>query len=368
MNVDDNLTPHTDLNGRQDEAVDGAVAKLRAEVAQLRGTVRVLVDTVERTTRKLTDSEARWQCLGKQSLIGIAIVEGTRFARVNARFAETFGYQGDEMLAVPASETVAHSSRLRVTEHLRACLANEPHPRVLEYEGLKKDGSSIYIELSSSRLEKGDGLRAVFVVSDITARKLAEREVHALKRRLAELAVRDPLTGLYNRRFMEASLEQELIQCERDNSPLSVVTCGVDDLGVVNNAFGRQAGDEVLKAFASLLKGRCRQSDIACRYGAGEFLVVFPGMPAEIAAAWAEGIRAPMARARVTRESSSLQVHASFGVATYPEAGESWQELIAAAYAAQHTAKATGGNQVSLASPKAESKSPDLTLLVAREM
>ena len=368
MNVDDNLTPSPDSSGSQDQAVDGTEEELRAEVARLRGAVRVLADTVGETTLTLMDSEARWQCLTEQSLTGIAILEGTRLTYVNARFAEIFGYQGDEMLAIPAIKTFAHSSRLHLTEHIRACLANEPHPPVLECEGLKKDSSSVYIELSSSRLERGGRLRAVLVASDITARELAGREVHALNRRLAEMAVRDALTGLYNRRFMEASLERELIQCERDDSPLSVVTCDVDDFRLVNDAFGRQAGDEVLKAFGSLLKWRCRESDIACRYGGKKFLMVFPGMPAEVAATWAEGVRAAMARARVTRESRSLRVSASFGIATYPEHGESWQELIVAAAAAQHAIKATGGNQVRSASPKSELKSPDLALLLAREM
>jgi diguanylate cyclase (GGDEF)-like protein/PAS domain S-box-containing protein len=352
----------------QDEAVDGAEEELRAEAARLRKTVQMLSDTVARNARTLTDSEARWRCLARQSLTGIAVVEESRFTYVNALFAETLGYQGDEMLTIPATETVAHSSRLHVAEHIRACLAGEPHPPVLEYEGLKKDGSSVYLELSGSRLEMADRLHAVLMVSDISARKLAERKVHALNRRLAELAVRDPLTGLYSRRFTEASLERELIQCERDGSPLSVVICDIDDFKVLNEVFDRQAGDEALKAFGWLLRRRCRKSDLACRYGGEEFLMVFPRMPAEIAARWAERIRASIAAAPVTRGSSSLQVSASLGVATYPEHGETWQELIAAADTAQIAAKATGGNRVTCASPKAELKGPDLALLLARDM
>ena len=358
------------MDVHQDGAVDGTKEELRAEVARLQQTVQVLADGFERTTRTLADSEARWRCLAKQSLTGLAIVEGTRFTFVNARFAETFGYLGDEMLTVLAGETVAHSSRLHVTQHIRACLAGESHPPVLEYEGLKKDGSSVYLELSSSRLERAGRFHAVLMVSDIGARKLAERKVHALNRRLAELAVRDPLTGLYSRGFTEISLERELMQCERDNSPLSIVICDIDDFKVVNEMFGHQAGDETIKAFGWLLKRRCRKSDLACRFGGEEFLMVFPGMTAEVAAKWAEGIRVAIAGAPVRRESSSLRVSASFGVAAYPEHGESWQGLIAAADAAQVAAKAAGGNQVTSAAPKAEAerKGPVLALLLAREM
>ena len=290
----------------KDEVIEGREEELRAEVARLQQASQVLAEGLERSTQALADSEARWRCLAKQSLTGIAIVEQTRFMFVNARFAEILGYLGDEMLTVPAADTVAHSSRLHVAQHIHRCLANEPRPAVLEYEGLRKDGSSVYLELSCSRLYVADGLRSMLMVSDISSRQNAEHRVHALERRLAELAVRDPLTGLYSRRFTEASLERELIQCERDNSPLSVVMCDIDDFKVVNDVFGRQAGDDTLKALGWLLKRRCRKSDLACRYGGEEFLMVFPGMPAEVAARWAERIRAALAASPVRRESSRV--------------------------------------------------------------
>ena len=320
--------------------------------------------------------------LADQSLVGIAILEDDRFAYVNARFAETFGYRPDAMLTIPALAAIAYSSRLRVTQHVRECLAGEPHPPVIECEGVKKDGSPVYAELGCSRLELGDRCCAILMVADITARKLAERRVQALNRQLAELAVQDPLTGLYNRRFTEASLERELLQAERSGSPVSLVMCDIDDFKAVNEAFGREGGDQVLKSFGDLLKRRCRKSDIACRCGGEEFLVVFPGMPAEVAAAWADKARAAIAAVRIAKDASSLQITASFGVATYPEHGQTWQDLIAAVDAAQYSAKVAGGNQVIAALPTddgapewirlptasgAELKVQDLSRLAARE-
>jgi diguanylate cyclase (GGDEF)-like protein/PAS domain S-box-containing protein len=374
-----NKSPNVHL----DETVDGTPEELRAEVARLRGTTRTLEDLVrrradqlnkalgqiERVTGTLRDSEARFQSLAEQSVAGIAIVEQNRLTYVNACFAETFGYRCEDMLSIPVIETVAHSSRLRITEHMRDCLANGSCPRPLEYEGLKKDGSSVFVELSASRTEMDDRLSVVLVITDITAKRLAENQVVALNHRLGELAVEDPLTGLYNRRFTEASLEREILRAERNHLPLSLVMCDLDHFRSINNAFDRQAGDKVLQAFSSLLKQRCRKSDIACRYGGEEFLLVFPGMPAEVAEKWAETIRAAIAGARVTRDSSSLQVTASFGVATYPQHGHTWQEIIAAADAAQYAAKGSGGNQVRSAAAEAGSRShsPDLALLLARE-
>ena len=325
-------------------------------------------DRLETTTRELADAEVRWRCLAEQPLNGVAIVDGPHFAYVNARFCETFGYSRDEILNVPVIDIVAHSSRLRVTQHLRDSLDDRTRPKILECDCLGRDGSTVHIELSSSRTEMGGRPYVICVTTDISARKLAERKIQALNRRLAELAIHDPLTGLYNRRFMEASLEREIIEAERHGSPLSLVMCDIDHFRLINDTFGHQSGDEVLKAFGSLVKRRCRRSDMACRFGGEEFLVVFPGMPGTVAVKWADKVRATIAGARVTKGVASLQVTASFGVATYPTHGHSWQELIAAADTAQYEAKAAGRDQVVVATPATEASAADPATLAARAM
>lgn len=300
----------------------------------------------ETITRKLRVSEARFRGLAEQSLVGIAVVEASGFLFANARFAETFGYTQSELLALPLVDTVSEASAPAFVEHLCRCQAGEQHETLLEYLGLKKDGTVVELELSSSPMTSGDEVALILVVTDVTARKQAERKVQALNRRLAELAIRDPLTGLYNRRFMEASLERELIAAARDASMLSIVICDIDHFKAVNDTYGHQAGDEVLKAFASLLKQQCRGSDIACRFGGEEFLVVFPGMSQSAAVDWAERARAVTSVARIPAGSERLHITASFGVAAFPLHGQSSQDLIAAADAALYAAKTGGRNQV----------------------
>ena len=303
----------------------------------------------EKITRSLRRSEARFRGLADQSLAGIAIVDGNRFTYVNSRFADTFGYGRYEMLPLVPIETVAPASRVKVLEHVQKCLLNESRPDLLEFEGRKKDGSSVDIELASSRMKVGREAGVIFVIADVTARKKAEREVQALNHQLAELAIHDPLTGLYNRRFMEQSLENELIRARREGSPVSVVMCDLDHFKSVNDLHGHQAGDKVLRTFSSMAKRKCRGSDIASRYGGEEFLLVFPGMPAELAATRAESVRSATAAARITAGSRTVHVTASFGVAEYPTHGETWEEIVAAADEAQYRAKAAGRNQVKLA-------------------
>jgi two-component system, cell cycle response regulator len=358
---------------------------LRAEVTRLSRVVRVLMDRSERVTeeavseyglfqrrivlgevvrrrteelhlalnenetitRRLKVSEARFRGLAEQSLVGIAVVDESGFLYVNAHFAATLGYTQSELAALPPMITVADTDRRLFADHLHKCRKGEPQQGLLAYEGRKKDGSVADLELSSSRMATDDDDTAlILVVKDVTARKRAEREVRALNDRLAELAVRDALTGLYNRRFMEASFEREITAATRNSSPLSVVMADIDHFKSVNDTFGHQAGDEVLQTISSLLGQLCRKSDIACRYGGEEFLIVFPGMPVGLAADWAERARQSVSETEIAVGSSELHITASFGVAGFPAQGKTWQEVIGAADAALYSAKSGGRNQV----------------------
>ena len=355
---------------------DQDMTQLRAEVTRLRETARSFEDLAQRreeqldkalrrsetAKRALDELQAKFRGLNEQTLTGIAGLDGVRYLHVNTRFAQLFGCQADELVAVPVAETIAHFCRSRVVRQLRDCIENESCPGLIELEGLKKDGSPVHLELAASRIEMGGQLVLICTANDITPRKLAERKVQALNRWIAELSLRDLLTGLYSRRFAEASLERELYLARRNKGALTVVLCDVDRFRSVNEAIGQRAGDEVLKALAELLQRRCRKSDVACRYGGDEFLLVFPGMPADAGVRWAEKMRAVIAGTRIAKGATALQTTASFGVATYPQHGPGWQELIASAAAAQAVAKFAGPDHVMLAttpdSPTADVHTP----------
>lgn len=300
----------------------------------------------KRIAHRLAESEARFRGLAEQSLAGIAILEADSFTYVNSRFAEAFGYSRKEIMALPLLDTVAPASRRAVAEHARKCLADEECETLVDYQGRKKDGSHVDIELSSSRMKMHDKAALILVVTDVTARKKAEQQVLALNRRLAQQAIRDPLTGLYNRRHMEESLERELLRAKRTDTPVSVVMCDLDHFKAINDKYGHQAGDKVLKTFGALVKRRCRASDISCRYGGEEFLLVFPNMPGDIACEWAEHMRVTLAETPIADGNNSLRITASFGVAVYPGNGTTPHKLVSAADSAQYAAKAAGRNKV----------------------
>jgi diguanylate cyclase (GGDEF)-like protein len=199
----------------------------------------------------------------------------------------------------------------------------------------------------------------VVVVIDVTERCRAEREVQTLQEELRQQSLHDPLTGLYNRRHLAQALGHELGLAERRNQPVSLVMGDLDHFKQVNDQHGHQAGDEVLKAFAQLLRRCTRGSDTACRLGGEEFLLVLPGIAKAGAAVLAERLRHEMAQHRTDFQGTAIQATASFGIATFPEDGGAAEPLITAADKALYAAKAAGRNRVALAAaPASPAPSP----------
>lgn len=175
--------------------------------------------------------------------------------------------------------------------------------------------------------------------------KTALEEVQALQTRLREQAIRDPLTGLFNRRYLTETFDRELLRAHRNGSPISAIMGDIDHFKSVNDTYGHQAGDEVLRAFGTLLKQGARGSDICCRYGGEEFLLVLFDMAIDDAWRRAERLRQAVAAAAIPLGASVVRITASFGIASFPAHGETGEALIAAADAALYAAKKAGRNQ-----------------------
>ncbi len=156
---------------------------------------------------------------------------------------------------------------------------------------------------------------------------------------------RDPLTDLYNRRHLEISLQRELSRAQRHGFPVSLIMLDVDHFKAFNDTNGHDAGDEVLRNVAHVLKRHTRAEDVACRYGGEEFLVVLPACTVDDAYAKAEAIREAIAQLHVFSRGMALpRITASLGIACYPEDGERMEDLIAGADAALYRAKSSGRN------------------------
>jgi diguanylate cyclase (GGDEF)-like protein/PAS domain S-box-containing protein len=200
----------------------------------------------------------------------------------------------------------------------------------------------------------------LIVWRDITARKKAEAElqranqrlqnqlgeIQRLEAQLREQAIRDPLTGLFNRRYLEETLARELSRAQRENQPLSVILLDIDHFKKLNDTFGHLAGDLVLRRLGELLRARTRHEDIACRYGGEEFLLILVNAPSEIAVKRAEQLRTEFDELSIRREGQLLRATLSLGIAAYPQHGDTAESLLLAADKALYAAKSAGRNCV----------------------
>ncbi len=168
-----------------------------------------------------------------------------------------------------------------------------------------------------------------------------------LRARLENQSIRDGLTNLFNRHFMEISLDREIRRAARSRTELAVLMIDVDHFKHFNDTFGHEAGDYVLREVAEVFRNTVRVEDIICRYGGEEFVIIFPETGAESAKTRAEEIRRQIQRLQLRFRGENLrETTVSIGIAVYPEAGNSLVELLRNADRALYAAKNRGRNCV----------------------
>jgi diguanylate cyclase (GGDEF)-like protein len=173
-----------------------------------------------------------------------------------------------------------------------------------------------------------------------------------LREHLHDQSIRDPLTGLYNRRYLQETLGRELHRAARERQPVGLVVFDIDHFKSFNDSLGHEAGDHVLREFGHLLLAYTRGQDVACRLGGEEFVLLLPGAPLAVTLARAELIRqAVAAHETLYRGLPIPRLTVSAGVAAYPEHQVSGDPLLRAADQALYEAKAAGRNCVRVAGP-----------------
>jgi len=171
-------------------------------------------------------------------------------------------------------------------------------------------------------------------------------KINDLQEKMHDQANRDSLTGLFNRRYLDGTLERELARCRREGAPLTMLLIDIDHFKSVNDTHGHQAGDEVLRVFSQLLREHARTEDIVCRYGGEEFLLVLPKMPLDIALERAEQLLKIFQGTIVSYKDLRIGITASIGIATTPGHSNSVDGLIRCADQALYQAKQRGRNLV----------------------
>jgi diguanylate cyclase (GGDEF)-like protein len=213
-----------------------------------------------------------------------------------------------------------------------------------------KDGKLIQVEFVSNVYLAGKEKVIQCNIRDITERHQAEDALLKSEALFREQSVRDHLTGLFNRRYMEETLERELRRAARRQLTLGIIMLDVDNFKHFNDTWGHAAGDMILHDLGSFLLQYIRGEDIASRFGGDEFIIILPDASQSVALERARLINAFSKQLHFTKEDQIMDaVSFSIGVATYPADGFSSISLMRAVDAALYRAKRNGRGQVKLA-------------------
>ncbi len=264
---------------------------------------------------------------------------------VNSRFTQLTGYSAEEVLGQNPRILQSGKTPAETYHQLWDALTLGKEFRG-EFLNKKRNGDLYYQLGIISPITDSRGIITHYlaVSEDITSQKMAEAEIQHLHTQLREQAVRDPLTGLYNRRYLDEILERELARAQRGALPISFAMIDIDHFKKINDAFSHVAGDAGLQKLAHQILGQVRTSDIICRYGGDEFLVILPNITAEISLQIAERWRRSFMGSTLPLEYGSIRCTISCGISEYPVHGKTSEELIFAADKALYQAKSEGRN------------------------
>ncbi|WP_368086082.1 diguanylate cyclase [Sphingomonas sp. OK281] len=224
--------------------------------------------------------------------------------------------------------------------------AHVAEDEVYHCEPLLAGGEVIGVLYLRGRIEAENRFRMSVLTENIASALVN----HRLQRSLREQTIRDPLTGLFNRRYMEEALKLEIARASRAGSPLSLVMCDIDHFKRFNDEFGHDAGDAVLQTVAAEMRSRFRDGDVVCRFGGEEFTIIAPGTTAEALAGRVEVVRQAVAELNVRHGNRTLgSTSMSFGIATWSDVmDKDGATLIQAADMALYQSKREGRNRATI--------------------
>ncbi len=296
-------------------------------------------------------SELRYRRLFETAQDGILILDAETGAidDVNPFLINMLGYSREEFVKKKLWEVGAFKDIEASQEAFQALQKNE----YIRYENLPlkaKNGRLIQVEFVSNVYLVGDEKVIQCNIRDITERVEAHAALLKSEALLREQSVRDHLTGLFNRRYMEETLYRELLRANRKQISIGVIMLDVDDFKNYNDTCGHAAGDAILHELGSFLLEHVRGEDIACRYGGDEFIIILPDVSKEVASERAELIRQNIHHFNNQCEEQILaSITLSVGVAIFPEHGSSSAVILKAVDDALYRAKHAGRDTVVVA-------------------
>jgi diguanylate cyclase (GGDEF)-like protein/PAS domain S-box-containing protein len=276
----------------------------------------------------------------------ISIDEKQTIKLMNESAKYIFGVNGEKVIGSNLSRFIPQRFRVKHPDYVGSFRNSSVDARPMEsrvpVRGLRADGSEFPVEVTISKIKVGGAIEMTAVIRDISERVRLIEE-------LSRAASNDPLTGAFNRRHGLAVLKSELARCTRFGHSISLVMIDLDHFKQINDSYGHACGDSVLKAVVETVGLTLRETDILCRWGGEEFLILLPETSGEEALSFAERARQAVAEKPVAGcDEQAVAVTASFGVAALVEEATTPEQFIGRADKALYRAKEEGRNRVVL--------------------
>lgn len=345
------------------------LAPLNGKIANFDGMIAMVQDVTDRKNKELKLLQLTQGVEQSPASIVITNLNG-EIEYVNPNFALLTGYAPNEAVGKNANLV---SSGLTPKEVYREMWLTISAGQIWRGEFLnRKKNGEFYWEkavIAPIKDRNDKTINFIAIKEDITDQKTAEEavrrseaelrivnaeleqriaEIQTLQTELREQAIRDPLTGLFNRRYLNESIEREIARGKRSSTPVSIILVDIDHFKDINDLYGHQAGDEFLIIVANRLQSRARQSDIICRFGGEEFLLMLPNLSVEAAARRADELRQSIANASLSHHDVLIRTTISAGVACFPDHGTGAIDLLKAADQALYISKNLGRNRVTV--------------------
>jgi diguanylate cyclase (GGDEF)-like protein len=360
--------------------------EIRTLNLELEARVRVRTAEVEAANRELEKRNSEAQLLNELMKMMQSCVDVEEGCRVVAKFAPQLFPESSGALYLESAAENTFELRSRWSGELRSddafgreqCWAlrrGQLHAADSATQGLvcqhaHPDGKRAFASMCVPLIAQGDTVGVLYLEGDpappegdgVSRQRLASTLAEQLALALANIelretlrnqSIRDSLTGLFNRRFLEESLNREIAIAQRKKTPLALLMIDADHFKRFNDDFGHDAGDYVLEELGRLLARFIRESDVACRFGGEEFVLLLPGASVADATAKARALLAEVRKLKLKFEGRALgKLTVSIGLASCPEHAKNADELFQAADAALYSAKEGGRDRLVVSGEK----------------
>lgn len=292
--------------------------------------------------------------------IGLTDLQG-RYCVVNPAWSQLLGYSAQEAMNLYISDVTPNYNRQESEQNYQRLISGQVDQIRIRREYLCKDGSQIWADLFVSPLKNSEnriiGILGIFinidslVKAEIELQRINDElsqsnlELLELNQKLNQLARRDQLTGLYNRRVLDETLLNEMERSRRNQRGFTLAIADLDNFKKVNDTYGHPCGDAVLKAVAKTMKEALRSVDTVGRWGGEEFLIILPETPAEGSATVLNRIREKIAKLVIACEGHEISLSISIGM-SYCDRDCPKDEVLKEADLALYEAKRQGKNRV----------------------